>query len=332
MYTGKLENHPRVLHQLAARHPLWGNDADTVQALADPAQLEKALAALGLPFAAWRSSPQGVPTDGSWLVRTHRGVRRWYGQSLASTAIYWQQYLEGQPTSAAYLADGQRCLWLGASWQLVGQPWCSAREFQWCGNVGPMPCSFALREKLRRLGTGLTQHFRLRGVFGVDFILQGDTPWVTEINPRYPASLEVLELSQPCPWFAAHVAAFTQGHLPGNLCGGEELNKLGCTTPPAAQTQPGTKPTRFTGKAILFSPKAVRFQAEPLAEIGPILSPDLSQFDLALADVPETGAFIAARAPLLTVLTQGRSPTECWQQLQTAAQRIYRSLNHVAPL
>ena len=33
----------------------------------------------------------------------------------------------------------------------------------------------------------------LRGVFGVDFILHDGSPCVVEVNPRYPASVEVLE-------------------------------------------------------------------------------------------------------------------------------------------
>ena len=44
----------------------------------------------------------------------------------------------------------------------------------------------------------LVAAFSLSGYFGIDFILNEGTPYVVEVNPRYPASVEVLE-------FAAHL-------------------------------------------------------------------------------------------------------------------------------
>ena len=42
----------------------------------------------------------------------------------------------------------------------------------------------------------------LRGLFGVDFVLRDGIPWPVEVNPRYTASVEVLE-------FAAGIRALT---------------------------------------------------------------------------------------------------------------------------
>jgi predicted ATP-grasp superfamily ATP-dependent carboligase len=41
----------------------------------------------------------------------------------------------------------------------------------------------------------LAKDFHLESMFGIDFILQEERIWVLEVNPRYPASLEVLELA-----------------------------------------------------------------------------------------------------------------------------------------
>ncbi|MCS7016845.1 MAG: ATP-grasp domain-containing protein [Gemmatales bacterium] len=308
MYTGRLENHPQVLHRIHQVRPLWGNDAATVRAARDPQRLQLALSRWNFPFADWSYSCADIPTDGSWLVRGPRGVQRWRGQRVAAKPAYWQRYVAGEPASAVYVADSQHCVLLGATWQLVGVPFCQAREFQWCGNVGPMPCSPELRTKLLRLGEGLTREFGLRGIFGVDFVLQGDMPWVTEINPRYPASLEVLELALGLSWFPMHAEVF-----PGGAC---------------ADANPGTELSRplYVGKAVLFTSRPVKFRAGVLTDWAPMLTPWLTRFDVALADVPEDSALISAGAPLLTVLAQAETLEACQLKLQQAAHAVYSLL------
>ncbi|MCS7168453.1 MAG: ATP-grasp domain-containing protein [Gemmatales bacterium] len=308
MYTGRLENYPQVLRRIAQVRPLWGNDAATVRAARDPRRLELALARWNFPFADWSYSSTGIPTDGSWLMRGPKGVERWRGQPVAAKPAYWQRYVAGEPASAVYVADAQRCVLLGATWQLVGVPFCQAREFQWCGNVGPMPCSPGLKTDLVRLGEGLAREFGLRGIFGVDFVLQGDTPWVTEINPRYPASLEVLELALGLSWFPMHAEVF--------------LGRAFTTVKVGTQV---SKPL-FVGKAVLFTMRPLRFRFGVLSDWAPMVTPWLTRFDVALADVPEDDTRIPARAPLLTVLAQAETLESCQLKLQRAAHTVYSLL------
>ena len=44
-----------------------------------------------------------------------------------------------------------------------------------------------------QLGQRLVGDFELEGVFGVDLRWDGDSWWLLEVNPRYPAGAEVLE-------------------------------------------------------------------------------------------------------------------------------------------
>ena len=50
---------------------------------------------------------------------------------------------------------------------------------------------------LQQLGLDLARGCGLRGLFGVDFVLSEGVPWPVEINPRYTASVEVLEYADP---------------------------------------------------------------------------------------------------------------------------------------
>src|SRR5262249_48786720 len=49
MYTGALENRPRLIHQLACRRPLWGNDGPVLDLVRSPQRVAQVLTAAGLP-------------------------------------------------------------------------------------------------------------------------------------------------------------------------------------------------------------------------------------------------------------------------------------------
>jgi hypothetical protein len=74
MYTGALENHPELVDQMAWVAPLWGNPGDVLARVRSPWGLASPLNDAGLLFPEMRSSPDGLPMDGSWLVKTYRGA------------------------------------------------------------------------------------------------------------------------------------------------------------------------------------------------------------------------------------------------------------------
>ncbi len=82
---------------------------------------------------------------------------------------------------------------MGATWQLVGTGWTGAPAFCYAGSVGPVEPQTHLDAQWERIGSTIARRFRLVGLFGVDAILDGHTVWPIEVNPRYPASVEVLE-------------------------------------------------------------------------------------------------------------------------------------------
>ena len=73
----------------------------------------------------------------------------------------------------------------------------ASRNFNYCGNIGPITLPVPVRNILQGIGDTLAVKAGLRGVFGIDFILEGKTPVPVEVNPRYTASVEVLEESIP---------------------------------------------------------------------------------------------------------------------------------------
>src|SRR5690606_22046574 len=91
--------------------------------------------------------------------------------------------------------DPLQVRYVGLTRQLVGVAELNALPFHWCGSIGPVTLDTRGEILARRTGTVLAHRFGLRGLFGCDFIVNAKgEPLLTEVNPRYTGSVEVLEV------------------------------------------------------------------------------------------------------------------------------------------
>ena len=106
-------------------------------------------------------------------------------------------------------ADGVAAVVLGLTEQLVGRREFGVRGYRWCGNIVPPRLPAAELEALvgqaRAICCCLAGAFALRGLFGVDFIWDGERAWTVEVNPRPTASLEAIEAAYGMGVFDAHL-------------------------------------------------------------------------------------------------------------------------------
>lgn len=312
LYTGALENRPRLVRQLAGMRPLWGNDAPVLAAARSPRTVRKLLRAVGLPCPALSFSTVAVPPHGRWLVKPRhggsgRGIHAWKGQpsgQRSERGVYYQEYIEGEACAAIYWSDPSTTRLLGLTRQLVGERWLHAAAYHYCGSIGPIALSSSLREHFERIGTVLAQGCGLRGLFGVDCVLRDGIPWPVEVNPRYTASIEVLEYAMRFSALGWQRYAFDR-------------------TPPepapgAADVAPG-----LIGKAILFAKAPLAFPAEG-PWLGVLRSPGTVHDLPAFADIPSAGQRIRRRLPILTFFVREHSAEACLDSLQ----RIALDLDH----
>lgn len=75
MYTGALENYPRLVDQMSRVAPLWGNSGRQLREVRSPIRLAKCLTEAGLSFPEVVLSSQDIPCDGTWLLKPFRGRR-----------------------------------------------------------------------------------------------------------------------------------------------------------------------------------------------------------------------------------------------------------------
>src|SRR5688500_5430524 len=175
VYGASFENHPALVERLGKRHAVLGNPASTLRAVRDPARLA---AALGDRYARATVTP---PTSGRWLRKPLRGgggirVREWRGGRLPA-GTFLQERIDGVPCSAAAVGDGRDAIVPGLTEQLVGRREFGVRGHRWCGNLVPPRVPVPL-DQAQAICSRLASAFGLRGLFGVDFVWDGQRVWV----------------------------------------------------------------------------------------------------------------------------------------------------------
>lgn len=305
-YGGALENHPEVVARLAAGRELLGNGPDALRRVRDAAELADVLrgAGVAVPRQLGSGEARSEASNGRWLRRRRRsagglGIRWWWPGDGIGVDELVQEYVEGTPASAVVVADGRRAVVLGLTRQLIGDEAFGALGFRYCGNVVPLTDDEdefrAVLAQVERAAEAVTLAFGLRGLFGIDFVSRDGSVRVLEVNPRYTASVELVERARGLPIFELHVRG-CRGRLPDDM------------------EAPRAGRGRACGKAILFARRTLA-----LGDTRPWLG-------RGIRDVPRPGSRITAGSPICTVFATAATPDACEGALRAVAARHESSL------
>jgi predicted ATP-grasp superfamily ATP-dependent carboligase len=341
LYTGGLENHPHVVEELARTRELWGNPAHVLPRVRDPFALAVCLARTGFRVPRLVTPGEACPAEGRWLRKPLRsggglGIRFARPGEPATPDHVFQEFADGAPMSALFVNDAL----FGVTEQLIGEAWLHAGPFAYCGNVGPLPVPREVPHLNVLCETGL------RGVWGADFVLCAGEPVVLEVNPRYTAALEVLELATGRAALSTGGArrwsseAAGLAELPTSLTplpsgrGGpefEESNRShemrnsfsplpsGRGAGRVGNAEPEALP--FVAKAVYYAPHAIRFPRS-----GPWDADLAAPFDPwrvpGFADIPDAGARVEPGWPVLTLFAEATSSAEARRLLQSRAAEL----------
>jgi predicted ATP-grasp superfamily ATP-dependent carboligase len=305
MYSGALENYPDLLARLASIRPLIGNSTEVVVKARNVAQFAEAVKEAGYLF------PEiGGPADeGEWLVKPRRSSGG-LGIRVATTDerrqppndFYLQRYVDGEAVSAVFLAAGEKAALVGVTKQLLGRDFGLSNSFLYAGNVGPIVLDGEQIEQLKVLGNVLARQFDLVGLFNVDLVRNAEGLWPLEINPRYSASVEVLERPLEVQAVGLHVAACKHGTV---------------------QWLSRNNPECF-GKAVVYAQRDCR--VAPVLEMvaGELNDPGAWP---AMADLPRTGEQIRAGQPVVTVFAGGTSVERVEAELRQRVETVKRMVD-----
>jgi uncharacterized protein len=329
LYTGAIENHSALVEELAALRPLAGNRGDALRRARDPIFWTSAVIDNDLPAPRVAVSAETVPREGEWLIKPLHSAGgsgiQWFRpefvaelQERKERPIFFQEYIRGTPLSAAYVGTDGEAVLLGVTKQLLGRSWSDAldlaagqfdqrlrTDFHYAGSVGPIAISDRVFQQATTIGTVLAAACDLVGLFGVDLVLAEDNLWPVEINPRYTASIEVLERASALRTagrrssrllsIQAHIDACMRGILPHPL---------------------GQSDEACAGKVIVYAEQDTRFgNAAARWVVQRNLAPGLPT----VADIPVAGTTFTPGQPILTLLADDATETAVLAKLNSTA-------------
>ncbi len=312
LYTGGLENHPELVDRIAARRRLLGNRGAILRAVRDPVTLAETFGRAGIAAPEVVRDAAPLPRDGTWLRKPLDscggvGIEP-YGphsteepeQACGERGWCYQRRIRGRSISAVFVAAAGGAVLLGITRQLIGNRWQAPHPFQYAGSLGPLRLEAAMWDRIGRIGRVAAECFGLAGLFGVDLIEADAAAWPVEINPRFPASVEILERAGAVEAVGLHVAACRGGLLPDEVA----MPIEGCHG----------KLIVYAGHDFVVGEAFAAFADRPMrAEPWPVMT-----------DVPAVGTAIARGHPVATVHAQAATPAQVERVLRRRAAEVAR--------
>jgi predicted ATP-grasp superfamily ATP-dependent carboligase len=193
--------------------------------------------------------------------------------------------------------------------QLIGEGAFGSTGYKYCGSIlgstddPQFPRDAALVEAASVLAHSVAEEFNLTGVNGIDFVASDGLPFLVEVNPRWSASMELIERAYGLSVFQTHVEACVDASLP------------------AFDFKQARQGAKAVGKAVVFARRDVtvgdtsRWLSEAtVGEFGDV------------ADVPHRHERIPAGRPVCTVFASGNDAASCHAKLVHRADRVYADL------
>ena len=313
-YGSNFENDPDAVTLLARGRALWGNPSDVLRRVRDPLRLSETLRRRGfaaptvsepIPDPQSPQSPTPNPQSrAAWLVKRRasgggHGIRPWRNGMRLPHGSYLQEFIDGTSASIVFVAARGRAVPIGLFRQLIGDAAFGSSGFRYCGNILTAAGEDDdVVDPACAMATVVCEEFGLVGVNGIDMIVKSGVPYAIEVNPRWCASMELVERAYGVSVFGMHASACRDALLPDfDLARARR----------GAQT---------TGKAVVFARRDVA-----LGDTSGWLPDPRAQDEI--RDIPHPGAQICAGHPMCTVFAAGRESAGCRAELVRRADRIY---------
>jgi predicted ATP-grasp superfamily ATP-dependent carboligase len=278
--------------------PLIGNAPSAFEALRKPREFFGRLSVLRIPYpeVAWQ-----LPADrADWLVKDAASSGGWqiHAATEDGDAIepdgrrYFQRLHPGVPMSALFVANGRAARIVGINALIVERH--GLLPYVYHGAIAPVTLSPRTFEQVSSCVEAIVREWRLVGVNGVDFLLDGEHVAVLEINPRPTATLALHDHRTPRGLMHAHVEACMREQLP-DVQASDEVG-LG-------------------GQTIVFAKSAV------------MMTTVLCDYLQALGfvhDIPSVGTTTPAGAPFCSVSARGGSRADVLSRLNNASGTVLR--------
>jgi uncharacterized protein len=205
VFGAGFEGRTELLARLAAGRSLLGNSPAVVKRVRDPRRFFPLLDRLGIRHPQVRFTRPADPTG--WLEKSPGGAGGAQVRLVASgtrrRGSYFQRLQSGRVLSVLFLADGRRASLVGFNeqWTSPARP---GLPFLYGGAVGSIDLPAKLTADIATRLDALVATTGVIGLNGFDFLLEGDTWSVLELNPRPTATAELYDPDHPEGLFELH--------------------------------------------------------------------------------------------------------------------------------
>lgn len=297
IFTGGAENHPALFCPAVYGNALLtGPSVKSILRLLDPQELQFWFRRDGI-----ETPPTIFSTDA--LVDLKSGQHdRWLRKNIRSggglqiapwsaaepvrfeKGDYLQKRIDGPTVSGCFIAARSG----GGATKSVLLGCCTQHhhpmqdKFLYHGSYGVTPLEDATRNSIAQIGSRIADRFDLVGVFGIDFIVSSQGIYLLDINPRIPASAEIIEqtyatVDSDFTIVGAHLGACLRSQVPDREYIGRVL-KLH---------------RKVFSKRIVYWDRDFRLLID-----GELMHPFLQCGDF--TDLPPVGSVVSPGQPLLT--------------------------------
>jgi predicted ATP-grasp superfamily ATP-dependent carboligase len=283
IFCGPVEATPHILNEAAKKFNVHNASAESVSMVRDLTFLQS-VAVEDITFPSTEYDGKG-----RWLVKNIHGaggtsVRDYAGGELAD-GEYLQKHIEGKSVGACFVTSKGETSLIGTTRHITGIKHFGQPEFWYGGLLYPAGGGNGLRERMEKFGRRAGRESRLSGVWGADFILDGDGRlWLLEINPRFTSSLELIAKAHGIDIARLQIEAVRGDAMPVSL----------------------PDPGYVTGTAVCYAQSDFRFG------LGEVI-------DDSVRDIPRQGTFIRRGEPLLSVYAEGDRHDDCMERLRKKA-------------
>lgn len=287
IYGSGFESNPESLEYLHDNFNVLGNSPAVFYALQNKRLAFSAFTKLNIIF------PEVVfqlpKSTEMWLVKPvygegGMGVRMLSPATALSETVYFQQLIDGDVMSVLFVSSVDQIVIYGFHKQQV----ISIDEdlFVFSGLISFPAINDKVLETITKWIKKITNHFNLKGINSLDFILKGSQCYLLEVNPRPSASMQLY----PNSLLLEHIKCFLGGRL-------EQA-----------------KPRGFCqGYKIIF------------AKVDCLISQHICWPDWAM-DIPSTGSIINTARPICSIIAGGKNEQEVEIDLVYKQQIIYKLL------
>ncbi len=296
VYGPGFENDIFALTKLKELGPVIGCGIEAVRKSRDPETLLRSARSWNFKYPSIRYEKVPSMKGKKWLTKPFAemgGVNVRFTDATTAPGVFYQEYVEGLPSSAIVVSNGSECTVLGLTTQIIGDPALGADNFRYAGNVFPHPFTNEAIGQATAIADSLTLELDLKGLWGFDFIYNGEVVLI-EINPRPTAGTGVLSMGTWNDLLGLHIDSVS----------GKNSNII---------IDPGPTGSYFAQSRVFAREDSTFTGAEKWKTQGG-------------RDIPEEGEFIPAGAPVLTVSAEDITYNGVIAKLHDQAKNVYNSL------